>query len=54
MTFPPMNVPGMQPPPLFDRGFRPQNYGLPPPPQQFVPPQQQYRPQPYPPNRPFY
>lgn len=52
MTFTPM-----PPPPLFDIGFRPQNYGLPPPPQQqqqFVPSQQQYRPPPYPPNRPFY
>ncbi|CAF3942058.1 unnamed protein product, partial [Adineta steineri] len=53
MPFPPMNVSAMAPPPpLFDMGFRPQNYGLTP--QQFVPPQQQYRPPPYPPNRQFY
>ena len=53
LPFPPMNVPGMPPPPRFDMGFRPPGYGLPPP-QQFVPPQAQYRPPPYPPNRPFY
>jgi len=54
MPFPPMNVPGMAPPPpLFDMGFRPPNYVLPPS-QQFVPSQQQYRHPSYPPNRPFY
>jgi hypothetical protein len=57
MTFPPLNVPSMAPPPppvLFDMPFRPSNYGLPPPPQQFVPSQPQYRPSSYPPNRSFY
>ncbi len=54
MPFPPMNVSAMAPPPpLFDMGFRPSNYG-PPQPQQFVPSQPQYRPPLYPPNRPFY
>ncbi|CAF4620216.1 unnamed protein product [Rotaria sp. Silwood1] len=53
MNFPPLNVPTMAPPPLFDIGYRPSNYGLPPS-QQFMPSQPQYRPSPYPPNRPFY
>ncbi len=55
MPFPSMNVSAMAPPPppLFDMGFRQSNYG-PPPPQQFVPSQPQYRPPLYPPNRPFY
>lgn len=53
MKFPPLNVQAMAPP-MFDMAFRPPNYGLPPPPQQFVSSQQQYRPQPYPPNRSFY
>ena len=54
LPFPPINVPGMAPPQLFDMPFRsPGGYGLPPP-QQFVPSQPQYRPQPYQPNRTYY